>query len=458
MPDRSSTPPSPSVAIECGTVRQRLEGFGASGAFDAYELTRHPLKEELYDLLFGTPAQGTGLGLDIYRINNTYLHAGDANIDACGEIVAAAKKRNPGLKIMLVPWSPPAALKSNGGINNGGTLAPGNGTFDYAAYAAWWADSLTDETNGWAKPGVRIAPDYISLQNEPDMHTGYESCLFSPNETADYAGYGRAFDAVHAEIKARVPARLAAMPEMVGPDSVGYSTSPADWIMRGSRDYIDALSRSGKANMYGYSFHPYSDGKGQAGYDNPDNHLPGMEDYAADARYNDKPLFMTEYERLEKMPTFDHAVKLAWHIHNFLVKMKAASYFYWALFRASTFSGMVDFTGTPNAYRVSDLYWFFKHYSYFTEPGWSVVEAVADSDKLRITAFKNPAGDRLTVVMLNISDCEESVPLVLSGFTPVSSEIYRSSSTEHWVKAGTYEAGRKITLPSLSIATVRFYP
>ena len=87
-----------------------------------------------------------------------------------------------------------------------------------------------------------------------------------------------------------------------------------------------------------------------------------------------------------------------------------------------------------------------------------VVKAAADSDKLRITAFKNPAGDRLTVVMLNNADHEENVPLILSGFTLVSSEICKSSSMEHWGKSGTYETGRKITLPVLSITTVRFFP
>jgi O-glycosyl hydrolase len=133
-----STPVAASgtVSDPDATTYPVLEGFGAAGAYDADALAAfgaaHP---SIYDDLFGTPASGGGLGLDIYRIRNTYQQTGDTNLAATGTIVAAAKARNANLKIELVPWSPPAGLKSNGDVNNGGTLAPGSGTYNYANYA-----------------------------------------------------------------------------------------------------------------------------------------------------------------------------------------------------------------------------------------------------------------------------------------------------------------------------------
>ena len=247
---------------------------------------------------------------------------------------------------------------------------------------------------------------------------------------------------------------------MIGPESMGYQAGPSDLSdRRGARDYVDNLTAAWKANIYAYAFHPYADGGGGGpGYDHPDNHLKGMRNFAADPRYNDKPSFMTEYIRLNQEPTFDHAIKLAWHIHNFLVEMKVSAYIHWTLFRSASISNgsMISFDEAANTYVIRDLCYFFKHYSYFTDPGWSVVAAVNNSDNLRVTAFKDPDGHKLTVVILNKSDVTEAFPLRIFGFAPTSSQVFRSSATEHWAAQGIYAPGEQLTLPPLSIVTIAF--
>jgi O-glycosyl hydrolase len=452
----SSPPPPTEVAVDYGTVYQAIEGFGAAAAYDAAEFAAFAqATPAIYDELFGTGATGQGLGLDILRIKNTYQHPDDTSLAAMGTIVAEGKARNPALKVELSAWSPIASLKSNGDINNGGTLVTSGTGYDYAAYAAWWADSLTV---GWA--GVGVSPDYVSLQNEPDALTKYESCLLAPTENATYAGYHAALDAVSAAIAATVPAGLPVMPKLIGPESMGYQAGWADvGASRGARDYIDKLTAAGKASLYAYAFHPYADGGGGGpGYDNPDNHLAGMRSFTGDSRYNDKPLFMTEYIRLSQDPTFDHAIKLAWHIHNFLTEMKVSAYIHWSLFRSVTSSngGLINFDAAANTYAYRDLYYFLKHYSYFTDPGWSVVGATNNSGNLRVTAFKDPDGHKLTVVILNKSGATETFPLTISGFVPASSQVWRSSATEHWASQGTYAPGEQLSLPPLSIVTLAF--
>ena len=452
-----SAPPIPTaVAVDYSTVYQTIEGFGAAGAYDAAELEAFGRANPgIYDDLFGTPASGQGLGLDILRIRNTYQQQDDTNLAAIGTIVAAGKARNPDLKIALAAWSPVASLKSNGDINNGGTIIKSGTGYDYATYAAWWADSLT---LGWASVGVTA--DSISLQNEPDIATSYDSCIFTPSETAKYAGYNSVFDAVHDAIAARVPASLSLMPKMIGPESIGYEAGPSDLsASRGARDYVDKLTTAGKANIHAYAIHPYADaGGGVSGWDNPDNHVGAMRNFAADSRYNNKPLWMTEYCRLSDGVTFDQAVKLAWHIHNFLVEMKASVYVHFPLFRAASIStgGMVNFDNAANTYEVRDLYYFFKHYSYFVDPGWSLVGATNNSGNLRITAFKSPDGHKLTVVILNKSSTTETFPLTVNGFAPASSQVFRSSATEHWASEGTYAPGEQLSLPPQSIVTIAF--
>jgi O-glycosyl hydrolase len=442
--------------VDYGTVYQSIEGFGAAGAYDTPELAAFgQANSAIYDDLFGTPASGQGLGLDILRIRNTYQYPDDKNLAAVGTMVAAGKARNPDLQIALAAWSPSASLKSSGDINNGGTLVKSGTAYDYAAYAAWWADSLTI---GWA--GVGVTPDSVCIQNEPDIATSYDSCVLAPTENAKYAGHDMAFDAVYGAIAARVPASLPAMPKMIGPESIGYEAGPSDPpASRGARDYIDKLTTAGRANLYAYAIHPYADaGGGLPGWDHPDNHLGAMRNFAADSRYNNKPLWMTEYCRLSEGTTFDQAVKLAWHIHNFLVEMKASAYVHFPLFRAASIStgGMVNFDQATNTYEFRDLYYFFKHYSYFTDPGWSVVGATNNSGNLRVTAFKDPDGHKLTVVILNKSGATETFPLTVNGFAPVSSQVWRSSETEHWGSQGTYAPGEQLSLPPLSIVTITF--
>jgi hypothetical protein len=102
-------PPLPTVnatgAIIPSTRYQVLDGFGAAGAWYEGQLLTHPKRDVLYDLMFNK------LGLDIYRIRNTYGY--DANyLDNTAQIVAAAKAIKPNLKIMASAWSPPPYLKS----------------------------------------------------------------------------------------------------------------------------------------------------------------------------------------------------------------------------------------------------------------------------------------------------------------------------------------------------------
>ncbi|MBN2019610.1 MAG: hypothetical protein JW749_05235 [Sedimentisphaerales bacterium] len=412
------------------TVYQQLEGFGAAGCYDAEALASHPDKEEIYDLFF------RDLGLDVFRIKNTY-DISASNINAVGQIVAAARQatRNPDLKLQLVPWSPPTYLKSTGALDSGTIKKDPNNNYMYSEYADWWLDSLT-APDGWSSVG--ISPDYISIQNEPDWGIQYQVCVLNPTENSSYAGYYRAFEAVFN----RLDGNVSPMPKMLGPESIGFGTSQA---------YINALiSRGQEDNIYGFSHHLYADGS----FDNPDGMISAMQSYADS--YGFKPLFQTEYGA-SGTPTFAHALLLAQHIHNSLVYEGVSSYYHWTLFRNGSYTtgGMVNLT-PGGGYIVRDLYWFFKHYAYFTDPNWYRISASTSSSNLLMTAFKNPDCNELTIVVLNRATGSNTLKMTLNNFSPDlnDTEVYRSSSTEHWSYTGEFNPSETLTLPAQSITTI----
>ncbi|MBN2592636.1 MAG: hypothetical protein JXA81_03940 [Sedimentisphaerales bacterium] len=414
--------------VDYNTVYQQLEGFGGAACYEAQSLPGHPNKETIYNLLF------TNLGLDVLRIKNTY-QINSADVIATGQIVAAGKSRNPALKTELVPWSPPISLKSTGALDSGTLKKDTYGNYMYAEYADWWATSLTG-SGGWHSYGVY--PDYISIQNEPDWAIQDQVCRFNPTENSSYAGYDKAFEAVYN----RMDGNVSPMPKMLAPESIG---------MGNSQGYINALVNRGQTSrIYGFSHHLYSDGS----YSNPDNMISAMQDYNEINGY--KPLFMTEYGA-EDTPTFEHAVLMARHIHNCLVYEGVTSYYHWSLFRGWGGGGMINIEG--GTYDVRELYWFFKHFAYFTDPNWYRINATpSPSTNLRMTAFKDPDGESLTIVILNKSTSSESITLTINDFpqndSPLFTEIYRSSQMEHWAYIGTFNPSEALTLPAESITTI----
>jgi len=419
------------TAVEAGTgevdvsiVYQELEGFGASGAWYENWLTGYPTlkRNELYDILFDQ------LGLDIYRLRNTYgINSGYISLSA--QIVQAAKARNPSLKIMISSWSPPASLKSNETTNNGGTLKKDDyGNYMYSEFAQWWANSL----DVWSGQGVDA--DYVNIQNEPNWVASWDTCLFDPTESPSIAGYDEAFEAVYDELYFRMGS---AIPKMLAAEARNMSLSGG---------YIDALIDDSHA--YGWAHHLYGDGGSGS---NPDGYISTMTSFATD--YGDKPLLQTEYSKYYS--TFTDAMNLAILMHNSLTVEEVAVYMYWSLFWGDS-GGLVTLINPwgPNPdYIINPVYYAFKHYAAFTDPGWRRVEASTSSSNLRISAFKSADNTKLAIVIINVSTIGGiSLSLSLDGFSPVSSEVYRTSETENTEYIGDFN--ESLLLPHQSITTI----
>jgi O-glycosyl hydrolase len=430
--------------VNLNTLYQQIEGFGGAICYDIQTMANYSNRQAVYDLLF------KNLGLDILRIKNTYqINTNDVN--ATARIVEAGKLRNPALKTLLVPWSPKASLKSDGtlgGVNS--TLKkdaadPNNSApyyYVYNEYAKWWQNSLTGSGGYFSQ---WVYPDYISIQNEPDWGYQDQVCRFTPTESSTYAGYDKAFEAVHNKLDGNT----SPMPKMLAPEGGNLTGTPS---------FIDALVNRGQINnIYGFSHHLYDQD-----FNNPDDayqisRMQNFKTYYGD--YYHKPSFMTEFGG-DGTPDFAMAMDLAQHIYNCLVYEGMTSYVHWSLIRDGgyTTGGVINLP-SGGSYIVRDLYWFLKHYAFFTDPGWFRAKATTASGDLRITAFRNITDVNTTIVILNKSATNDvNLTLSLTGFvsqaTWLKNEMYRSTSTSSWASLGTFNPNQALTIPAQSITTI----
>ena len=187
----------PSVWIDTNKVFQTLEGFG--GAFtEAAAVTWQKLsparqQEVLRD--YFDPQQGHGYTLCRVHMNSCDFALGNyAHLDTPGDvdlasfsidrdrqallpfIKAAQQVAQQPIKLLASPWSPPAWMKSNGQMNQGGHL-------------------LTEFRQAWARCYVRFIQEYasegvpiwaVSVQNEPAARQTWDSCIYSAEEERDF--------------------------------------------------------------------------------------------------------------------------------------------------------------------------------------------------------------------------------------------------------------------------------
>jgi glucosylceramidase len=76
------------------------------------------------------------------------------------------------IQLCMVPWSPPAWMKSNSSRFGGGSLLPG--------FHALWADYLCQYARVYQELGFEVR--LLGVQNEPNASQTWDSCLYSPQE------------------------------------------------------------------------------------------------------------------------------------------------------------------------------------------------------------------------------------------------------------------------------------
>ncbi|RUT48276.1 glucosylceramidase [Paenibacillus anaericanus] len=184
------------VELDLSTKYQSVIGFG--GAFTesaAYTLSRVSAKNrEKVIRSYFDPTEGLGYSIGRVHIhscdfalgNYTYVADNDTELSTFDishdhqwvlPLIKDAMKVKGGSFTMLAsPWSPPAWMKTNGEMNNGGQLKE--------EYAHVWARYFTKFIEAYGKEGIPIWG--VTVQNEPAAVQTWDSCIYSAEEERDF--------------------------------------------------------------------------------------------------------------------------------------------------------------------------------------------------------------------------------------------------------------------------------
>ena len=174
---------------------QEIHGFGAAfteAAAVNFSLLSPEWQQKVIELYFGK----SGIGLNFCRtsINSsdygvdeyTYVKDGDAELKTFSidrerkdilPMIKAACKANPELLLFASPWSPPAWMKDNEIMIQGGHLLP--------KYHETWAKYFALYLEEYKKEGVNFFA--VTIQNEPIAIQTWESCIWTGKEEGEFA-------------------------------------------------------------------------------------------------------------------------------------------------------------------------------------------------------------------------------------------------------------------------------
>ena len=373
-PNKGPPPPPGPVEVDLAQTYQRIDGFGASSAWTAGNIS-----DDLADQFFSPEL---GIGLSLLRVQ--IKPAGNTT-----ELGTARKAAARGAKVWAAPWTPPVAWKTGmDGCGYAGTLQD--------VYRQDWANRLASFASSMAAEGIPLAA--ISAQNEPnyaavadvaedgtpDCSSGWDSCIYQPTQLVtfirDFLGPALAAQGLSVPVMA---------PETQGWDQFG---SYADPLMADST----ALGMVGPIAMHHYAGSPF--------------------DYAP-AKKAGKVLWQTEVsddKQGQKVDmTIDSGLRVAAMIHDNLVKGNVSAWHYWWLMPAGGGNSALtaNMTLLPRAYVLGN-------WSKFVRPGFVRVAATAESQQYVYTsAFHDPPSGRVVLVATNHKSNDLQQDFTIAGGT-----------------------------------------
>jgi glucuronoarabinoxylan endo-1,4-beta-xylanase len=325
------------ATVNYETIRQSIDGFGASSAWGSSWSTAEA------DLFFSTGSNGVGLSLLRSRIapNGTTVES---------SIMQMAQAR--GARIWSTPWSPPPNLKTSNSYNGGSFISsPAN----YQAYANQLANYVSSmKTNH----GVNLHA--ISIQNEPDLETNYESCLWSATQFHDFVPY----------LSAALAAKGVGATKIMLPES-------QHWQFPLAVDTMNDPATAAKVGILG-------------------GHNYGSTASPVSQFGSPPPAAIWETEHyFGNNDTITNGLELAAEIHEFMTVAEANAYHYWWLKGSGTGSLAGNSTTNP----AKRLY-VMGNYSKFVRPGFQRIGITSNTTAL-ITAYRDPASPAYVIVAAN---------------------------------------------------------
>lgn len=384
------------VFVDPSKTFQTYFGIGAA-LTDASAETFYKLPKETQDeLLKAYFDKEKGIGYTVARTNinscdfssdmYTYVQDGDKELKTFNIehdrkykipfIKEAMKTAGGKLNLFASPWSPPAWMKDNNDMLQGGKLKP--------EFYDSWAMYYTKFIKEYEKEGVPVWG--ISIQNEPMAKQRWESCIYTAEEERDF-------------LKKHLGPTMEK--EGLKDKKIIVWDHNRDLIYQRAQTYFDDPEAS--KYIWGIGFHWYEDWSGG---------LPMYENLRrVYETFPDKHIFFTE----GCAESFNASRYNAWVLGEEYGRSMIND-FNNGMVGFTDWNILLDETGGPNHVQnfcfapvhgdtktgkliYTNAYYYIGHFSKFIQPGAKRVTAAASRSQLLTTAFKNEDGKTVVVVM-----------------------------------------------------------
>ena len=391
---------------------QTFLGIGAA-LTDASAETFYKLSKENQDLFmeaYYSVDKGIGYTLgrtiihscDFSSESYTYIEEGDAELKTFN-IDHDRKFRLPFTKLAIEaaggkltlyasPWSPPAFMKTNNNMLQGGKLK--------AEFYQPWANYYAKFIKAYEKEGIPIWG--LTVQNEPMAKQTWESCIYTAEEERDF-------------LKNYLGPTLEK--EGLGDKNIIVWDHNRDLMFQ--RANVILNDPEAAKYVWGVGFHWYEDWK---------DGIPMFNNVkAVNEAYPDKNLIFTEgtNESYDLARIVSEDPKLAERYGKSMINDFNNGTVAW-----TDWNILLDETGGPNhvgnlcfspvhgdtktdELTFTNSYYYIGHFSKFIRPGAKRISSVSSANNLITTAFINEDGS-IVIVVMNQSDNEISYSLTMN--------------------------------------------
>jgi glucosylceramidase len=389
----------PAIFVDPSKTFQTFVGIGGAITDAAAETFAKLPAEKQQEFLkaYFNPSEGIGYSLIRTNINScdfssksyTYVQDYDKTLKSFSVapdqvykiplIKKAVEAAGGELPLFASPWSPPAWMKDNKNMLQGGKLLP--------EYYQLWADYFVKFINAYKKEKIPLWG--ITVQNEPMAKQTWESCIYTADEERDFIK------------KYLGPALWKA--KMKDVKLIAWDHNRDLIYHRASTILSDSIAAK---YVWGIGFHWYESWTGAP--------IPENVQRVAEA-YPDKPLLLTEacnfpfswetFNQWHWGENYGEAMihdfnngAVAWTDWNILLDEKGGpnhvGNFCFAPVHAKTKEGTLHYMNS---------YYYIGHFSKFIRPGAKRIACSSSRAQLMTTAFKNPDGT-IAVVVMNKQD------------------------------------------------------
>jgi glucuronoarabinoxylan endo-1,4-beta-xylanase len=416
------------VTVDWNTVSQRIDGFGASSAWnDSWTPTQA-------NMFFstnggtGTSFDGkthfsfAGVGLSLLRNHIAYATSSSSNATPTTvETTIMQLAQEHGARVWSTPWTPASGFKSNNGPNGGNYLGSGNNATNLA-----YASQLAKYVAHMKSLGVNLYA--ISVQNEPDANvTTYEACVWNGAQIHDFV----------TNLYAALAGNGVGSTKIIVPESQVWSGNTGLFTPTLS-DPIAAATVSIIAN------HDYV-----ADNATGDTTVPPALAVSGQATWE------TEVSQIDGGydGSITNAIYWAGRIHLFLTAAKVNAWHYWWLIpQGPDNEGLTDTNGIP-AKRMYAL----GQFARFVRPNYYAIGVTGGGGTAQISAYKDSVTPGFAIVAINPSQAAINQTFNLANVTGVfsvtpwmtTSDLSLASQSAVTVSNATFT----YTLPAMSITT-----